>query len=96
MSVVILALCILANTLFVEADKPQEVLEPEQASASMALSSNVGVLCPNRITYCPWLQPCCATKSGYTCCKYSLGACCSNGLRCCPRGTRCVLKYFCI
>uniref|UniRef100_A0A6Q2WPD3 Granulins domain-containing protein n=1 Tax=Esox lucius TaxID=8010 RepID=A0A6Q2WPD3_ESOLU len=41
-------------------------------------------------SYCPAGTKCCRHPAGYwTCCTYSNGVCCRDGLHCCPSGYRC-------
>ncbi|KAJ7987993.1 hypothetical protein DPEC_G00319010 [Dallia pectoralis] len=44
-------------------------------------------------SYCPAGTKCCRHPAGFwTCCSYSNGVCCRDGLHCCPSGSRCSLS----
>ncbi|XP_078321640.1 uncharacterized protein LOC111116042 isoform X13 [Crassostrea virginica] len=51
---------------------------------------NSGVACPDRKTFCPDGQTCCASDTGeYACCPLSSAVCCSDKIHCCPMGYTC-------
>ncbi|XP_053084539.1 uncharacterized protein LOC113536235 isoform X3 [Pangasianodon hypophthalmus] len=76
-----------SNTIQVPAEE-----EEERAPAPLVKSDNSSasvVHCDN-IYICPDGTTCCRSPFGqWSCCPYSLGQCCRDGLHCCPFGYRC-------
>ncbi|XP_015269644.1 PREDICTED: granulins-like, partial [Gekko japonicus] len=66
--------------------------EGVQASVSLspprAATSGRDVPCDAQ-HYCHDRQTCCQTSTGWACCPYNKGSCCSDKRHCCPFGFRC-------
>ncbi|KAL3832382.1 hypothetical protein ACJMK2_024032 [Sinanodonta woodiana] len=92
---VLLAVYILTSSFFVNAEKPNEVHAMKQVRTYMAVNRNVDKRC-GMDQLCPGTQSCCESSSGWRCCPYTNGNCCSGGMYCCPSNKRCTVDLRCI
>ncbi|KAK2887003.1 hypothetical protein Q8A67_015231 [Cirrhinus molitorella] len=64
--------------------------EPMMDLSRPAESNSVSVVYCNSTVYCQDGQTCCLSPYGiWSCCLYTLGQCCIDGVHCCPYGYRC-------
>ncbi|XP_017580535.1 progranulin-like [Pygocentrus nattereri] len=76
-------------------DTPKVQLFPRKPEAPQSAleSAEPSVQWCDFKTYCPDCSTCCRTPSGsWSCCVFSNGQCCPDGLHCCANGYRCDSK----
>ncbi|XP_058233260.1 progranulin-like [Hemibagrus wyckioides] len=64
--------------------------EEEKTSLAPLVQSPASVVSCDSVSFCPDGTTCCRSPRGqWTCCPYTVGQCCNDGIHCCPFGYHC-------